>query len=458
MSVSQKIQKYLRRFREEIKVTMFFRRYRLLKLENKVGAISKEVHQLAEAQKIEGKPPSFYMEQDDLDVSMYDGSQKSPDVYLHEIENAAVIGRTEFVLKDGRLYYPHLIDTVHDTFMAELEGHAKISSDRQSIWLSAAPARKSVKAAISLCGQCNGNYLHFITETLARLALIESRPELAGVPLIIEKGLHPRLYEALDFLNVSGRELIFVKNYRRLNVDRLFYVTPPSYTPPETRLWFEKGELSPPRKEQFHFSGQALALLRSHAVKVAQHYVPFVSKSEFMADQAGRQPKAGRTRADNMGYLFSTHGRDFHSLDAKRFYCDRPAISAGNGRLVKNNELVVSLLRKRNFADVHLADYSFPEQVLFLQDAEIIVSPVGASLGNLIFCEPGKNVILLSPTYPGASFFYFTNLMTALGHNLFYVTGRQQGGDPKNRYNLDFWVPLKLLLTSIGALEDDLRD
>jgi capsular polysaccharide biosynthesis protein len=420
------------------------RRYRLQTLVNGVGSISKTVQLICESKKGQSKPPEFLAEFEGKSFAEYDGSFFSPAIYLHEVEGASVIGRTEFVLRDETLYFPHVVDVAHDVFMAELEGRAELTSSRE-LKLAAWPRKRRVPEGLSLLGQCNGNYLHFLTEAMTRLALADQIPELDNVPLLVENNLHPKLYEALDLLNSKGREIIPVAEYEQVYVNRLFYITPPCYTPPETRTWFEHGRLAEVRRNQFVFSAEALKQLRQCCTKIAFHYVP--AGASVSADSFGWASVKART--GNAEFTFFVDDRILHSAGLRRLFLERRAASVGNGRLVINEGELWKTLECHQFATINVADRSFAEQVAILSGAEVVVSAVGASLGNLIFAEPGVRAILLSPTYPGASYFYFANLLAALGHDITYVLGRQSSQGEKNPYNRNFWVPINLVVEAL---------
>lgn len=424
--------------------------YKLSALPPVTGGPSTIVEEVFKETSYSTPRPIFFGKLDCQDFSMYNGEHTSRSVHLHLLENVTVFGRTEFILKNDTLFYPPIIDPTRDAFMAELEGWGKISSDRKYFRLRRKSKGRKYKRAISLLGQCNGNYLHFLTEVLTRLTIADSRKDYDSFPLLIENNLHPRLYEALDLLNVKGREILRLSEYDPAHVDRLIYITPPCYTPPETRMWFERKLLDNPRSDQFSFSPDALRLLRQVASSVARDYVPFVSRDRFL----NNSPQDRGMRWSDEGFLFQSPYQCLHSSDTRRFYCERRPASVGNGRLVKNEEAVISHLRARSFASVNLADFGFSEQVLMLQGSETVVSAVGAAVGNLIFVEPGVSVVLLSPTYPGASFFYFANLLGALGHSVTYVLGKQDSSETPNLYNRNFWAPVGLLTVALGDMSD----
>lgn len=66
-----------------------------------------------------------------------------------------------------------------------------------------------------------------------------------------------------------------------------------------------------------------------------------------------------------------------------------------NRRLVSNEEEVMKLLEFYGFTRVVLKPLSVSEKIDLFQSAEVIISPHGAGLSNLVFCNPGTKVIEL---------------------------------------------------------------
>ena len=48
---------------------------------------------------------------------------------------------------------------------------------------------------------------------------------------------------------------------------------------------------------------------------------------------------------------------------------------------------------------------------------------------NLIYAVPGFQIIALAPYYGNAGFYYFSNFMGLLDHDLYYVLGEQLNQD-----------------------------
>ncbi|MEH7179234.1 glycosyltransferase family 61 protein [Neobacillus vireti] len=81
-------------------------------------------------------------------------------------------------------------------------------------------------------------------------------------------------------------------------------------------------------------------------------------------------------------------------------------------RKVLNEKEVFAVLEKYGFKMVKLSTLSFVEKIELFNQAEVIVSPHGAGLTNLIFCNPGTKVVeLFTPTYLLPCFHIISNHM-----------------------------------------------
>jgi len=375
-----------------------------------------------------GKPPIFFNQPNYIDIDAYDGRSISPDVYLYRLKSVSVIARTEFIIHEDTAFYPPVINPECDVFMAEIEGHAKIDFDQDIINISLIKKIVHVNRAISLFGQANGNYLHFLTETLTRLSLINRLSHLNDVVILIEDNLHPRFYEAVDLLNVNDYPVKRISPYTQVSVNDLYYISPISYTSPETRKLFQDGELDEPRMEQFIFSTDGLKCLREQASSVSGNYI--VNPRQFN-----------------------------HRIENEFVYLERNLVNTGNGRLLLNQSSLTSILSTRGFNIIDSGYLNFSEQVSFLRHSELIVAPVGASLGNLIFCENSAKVVLVSPVYRGATFFYFSNLLSTLGHEIIFVLGKQSnesGIGLQEKYNRNFTAPVNLVIDAVDLFVNNL--
>ena len=71
-------------------------------------------------------------------------------------------------------------------------------------------------------------------------------------------------------------------------------------------------------------------------------------------------------------------------------------------------------------------DMSVVDQILLFQSAEFIISPHGAGLSNLLFCEPGTKVIELTPSVEVRPFFWMISDKLDLVHGMLFCTPRRR--------------------------------
>jgi hypothetical protein len=350
--------------------------------------------------------------------------EKDPGSRMFTFENVSCVGRTELVLVSDKALFPKPFDPQSFVFMLEIEGRARVLSEGRILKLETRSSKLHVKAAVSLLGQCNGNYAHWVLEVLTRLCLIDAVEETRGLPVLIDWPVHESLLRAFDVMNASGRAVIRVQAGQEVMVEKLYYLTSPSFTPPETRSVFERGELGVALPTQFQFSRVALSLLRRRALEVVDRL--------FNAREESCVP----------WFLGTSRSRDALS---ERFFINRNPASTGNGRHVMNGESVRSFLETQNFVELDLASMPFEHQVAAVQSGRVFVAPLGAACVNLVFARPGATVVLLSPTFDGANWYYWSNLMIAMGHRLIVVTGPQVTSGSANLQHRDYWVPLSAI-------------
>lgn len=68
------------------------------------------------------------------------------------------------------------------------------------------------------------------------------------------------------------------------------------------------------------------------------------------------------------------------------------------------------ILLSKGLKKVILEDLSFADQVQIFASADVIVSPHGAGLSNLVFCRPDTKVLeFFSPNYVNVCFWVLSN-------------------------------------------------
>jgi glycosyltransferase involved in cell wall biosynthesis len=90
----------------------------------------------------------------------------------------------------------------------------------------------------------------------------------------------------------------------------------------------------------------------------------------------------------------------------------------GPTRTIHNIEQVQDFLSTYDFETVYLEGMSMVDQILLFQGAQFIISPHGAGLANLLFCEAGTKVIELAPAAEMRPFFWMISEKLDLVHGM----------------------------------------
>ncbi len=137
---------------------------------------------------------------------------------------------------------------------------------------------------------------------------------------------------------------------------------------------------------------------------------------------------------------------DSHNLAVD--YPERIYISRGDARYrrVLNEDEVIEMLRPWGFVIVQLESLSFSEQVALFAQAKVILGAHGSGLTNIVFCQPGTQVIeWVSPHY---NRHYYWVISQYLGLEHYSVTGEGFSCYPlrmlmyQNSLTEDIWVNL----------------
>lgn len=356
-------------------------------------------------------PPAFYGYGSDLATAKNPAIKiDAPALEVAEFRSAVVVGRVDFVFVVGKAVHHDLFVPSQHRVPAENVGVVSINRamKRMRLRLVGEPVR--LVKAVSLIGQCSSNYAHWLTETLPKLPILDACEEYADFPLLVDDGLHPNLYASIDLINKNNREIIKVGSWQSVRVDRLVAVSSPGY-------------------ERYVPHG-----IRS---REAPGYVNCFSRTALRMLRDATDKALGSNR----------------SLRDRRIYLSRSEQS-GNIRRIGNLDDIEAVISARGIRMITPESMNFQDQVASCIDAEIIVAPVGASLANMIFAPPGCIVVVLSPYYDEANYFYYSNLAGILGHRIYYVLGPQvnNGQHPMHRsYSIDADTLSKTLESVIGS-------
>lgn len=123
--------------------------------------------------------------------------------------------------------------------------------------------------------------------------------------------------------------------------------------------------------------------------------------------------------------------------NANKLQHERIYISRGDAqhRRVINEANLISLLTDFGFKPVTLEAMSIVEQALLFSQAKVIVSPHGAGLTNIVFCNPNTKIVeFFSPNYlhPG-----YWRLSNQVGLEYYCLLGEKQPLAPHSRPKTD---------------------
>jgi capsular polysaccharide biosynthesis protein len=225
-------------------------------------------------------------------------------------------------------------------FVAGVWPHMRQHTANHIKWFSVHHDQHTLDEAILLAGRCSPNYFHVLIEYLARARWINAVFPYQTLPLIFDKNAFPQEVEALKLL-FPEHPIVFKDDNTILNVRKLHIFTQHTFLPDTLDIPLWQGAA---------YCHDTLAYLRDNVLKHLPHNPP----------------------------------------QNKRIYLDRRA-----GRNVRNRETLYPVLEAFGIECIDTADMSFLEQVQLFQSASLIVGPMGAAFSNLIFCQPGTQVLAI---------------------------------------------------------------
>jgi capsular polysaccharide biosynthesis protein len=328
----------------------------------------------------------------------------TPRLDVFEFSRAMAVGGVDFVfVSDTAIHHDLFMPSQHHC-PAEYFGVVSINRQKGSLKLRLTQECKKIPMAATMIGQCSGNYAHWLTETLPKLPVFDACGDFADLPLLVDDGLSPNIYASIDLVNGNRRKVIAVKRWEPVVLDKLVTVSHPGY----------------------------------------ERYVPHgIHNREAPAYVNTFSPTALRMLRDTVGNALEGSPQ----LRAKKIYLSRSEKS-GNLRQIDNLSAVEAAIRDCGIQLIRPESMEFKEQVAACMNAELIVAPVGAALANMIFAPPGCGVIVLSPYYDEANYFYYSNLAGVLGHELRYVLGPQTR-ENKHPAHKSYHIDVEVLMATL---------
>ncbi len=294
-----------------------------------------------------------------------------PRIDAVRLADVELMGGSDLLYVRDACLHHGLYDFARDQLPEQVHGVVHLNASSGMVVRLRPPAQRVVEEALSLVGSVSSNYIHWLTENLPKLAVLQADPATRGLPLLVDKGLHPNLLRSLRVLDGQERPLIEVAKWEVVRVHRLVTATPVSYVP---------------------FEFQPQLQLRERMITP-----DFALYSPDALDQVRRTIVARLA--------------DPAAATGRRLYLRRGAKS----RPMANAAEVEALVRSLGFEVVDPGTLDFDAQVQLFSGASVVVGQGGAAFGNILFAPPGCHVVILTTWSPYTIHYYFANIASVLG-------------------------------------------
>lgn len=299
------------------------------------------------------------------------GAPRFPALYCSVMNQALVMGSTNFVLMQNSLVHHDLYAFETDFTSEENYFRMVIARDfRRAVWMMPIHPVQTLEVAAVFTDGCAANYAHWLTEVFPRIAVFCADERFNDIPLVIDKGLHVNILASLRLVAGERRRIHEVGPGESIRIERLYWMSVSGYVPYEQRQSFSGSHV------QGIFSPVAMGLTRSVCLGAA-----FQGRT-FSGDGAG--PKIYLRRNSGM-------------------------------RRLRNAQDVEHCLMRHGFRVVEPEKMTFVEQVRLFAEASMVVGPTGAAFANLIFARPTARILVFMGEHPDAIYDYWGNIAQAVG-------------------------------------------
>lgn len=269
--------------------------------------------------------------------------------YVAKVENALALGGTRYLASRGHIRHDEMAAFRDVKDAAVKYRHAHLDADGKVMLDFLLKPANWVEAGIDLMHEYSNNYFHFVVETLPRMILAEEAQLPASVPYLVERTLHNNMLQLLELANTPGRPILPMESETMYRVGTLFYPSDVSSVVDS----YEAGEAN------------RLSVLDVPRIRAAVERC----KAHFPAQPGGR---------------------------GRRIYVGR----SGGLRQLTNQQELEAALAARGFEIMRTENLDIPTQIAIFREAEVIVAPTGAQLTNMVWAEPGAQVIVLASDHP----------------------------------------------------------
>ncbi|MBU3580970.1 glycosyltransferase family 61 protein [Polynucleobacter sp. AP-Capit-er-40B-B4] len=324
-----------------------------------------------------------------------------PQVLTFEIQNCFLLGGADLIFTDSECIHSNFINWNREELYPV--SNAIIWDSGKGILVRNRSKSLEIDSAIHLINGLNGNYAHFLLETLPKLSGLICMGVYKNQPILIDEGLHENIYEAIQLLTGFSGRIIKVAKGEMVICKKLVVFTPTA------RIIYNHKNINLSDPLVFSDSFYNLNAIKS----MSKHVLNVIATTNTI----------------------STLGQK------KIFFCR----GENQGRKVHNHRLLIQIFKDKGFEVYNPNDLSFKEQIHILSGCNFFVTQTGAALSSLIFLKP-KTKILTFAGWPGnaGNCHFFINLRDDLAGDINFVMFEP---DPNSQslVHKDFFVDIQFM-------------
>lgn len=263
------------------------------------------------------------------------------DNVIYEIDDARIY--TDLVENVAIIQNNKLIPEIS---FQQIDGELKTDNHNKVLIEGTPRVLKKINAiVVNLSQGVSGcNYFHFLFDILTRLKLFSEIINLDKIDYFYLQGKIPWQLRILEIIGINKEKIIDSYQYRHIKVKKLYACKHP---------WYRKG----------YFQSE---------INNLPEWLVFYLRNRFLK-----------------------LGKNFKC--SKKVFIDRSDSNFNHCKLI-NNEEIKSFLEEKGFESYQISKLSFEEQIYLFNNAEIIISPHGAALTNVIFSSEKLHLIELIPS------------------------------------------------------------
>jgi capsular polysaccharide biosynthesis protein len=303
------------------------------------------------------------------------------------------INDTIYEIPNGRVYTDNVenVAYIKDTFLIpkisfqQVDGELKDIEFNKVLFQGTPRMIKKYKGTIlSLVQGASGkNYFHFLFDILTKIKLLEEKYSLNKIDYFYISGNYEWQQKILQFYGISKDKIINSDNVRHVKANKILAVEHP---------WYKKGFFQ-------------------YEIQNIPEWIIFYLRDKFLL-----------------------HKAKFNS--SKKFYIDRSDSQNKHCKIYNNHE-IMKYLNQHEFKSYQISKLKIEEQVYLFNNANIIISPHGAALSNIIFSKAGMKLFEIIPKgHPSRKCEYFSKLLNLDYNRVELTTKKNDFGEMELSQNI----------------------